>query len=78
MAKLNLLKSAWSSDGTILVRDLADEKKRIQSVDDLAVFRTVPLLPDETPITAPGTTPGATGVFLPTAGSDPHYVTMEL
>ena len=78
MAKLNLLKSAGSSDGTILVRDLADEKKRIQSVDDLAVFGTVPLLPGETPITAPGTTSGATGVFLPTVGSDPHNVTMEL
>ena len=41
MVKSKVLKSSWSSDGTVLVRDLLDEKHRIQSVDDLAVFGTV-------------------------------------
>ena len=35
MAKSNLLKSAWSSDGTILVRDLFDTKHRILTKEDL-------------------------------------------
>ena len=42
MVKNNLMKSAWSSDGAILVRDLSDTKHRILSESDLAVFGPVP------------------------------------
>ena len=42
MAISNLLKSAWSSDGTILVRDLFDTKHRILTKEDLTVFGPVP------------------------------------
>ena len=42
MVKNNLMKSAWSSDGAILVRDLSDTKHRILSESDLAVFGSVP------------------------------------
>ena len=42
MVKSGLLKSAWSSDGTILVRDLLDSKHRILAEADLAVFGPVP------------------------------------
>ena len=48
MAKANRLKSAWSSDGNILVRDLRDMKHRILSECDLAVFGSVPKLRGET------------------------------
>ena len=44
MVKLKYIKSAWSSDGTILVR-LGDEAvHRITSEDDLAQFGPVPSL----------------------------------
>ena len=42
MVKNILMKSAWSSDGAILVRDLSDTKHRILSESDLAVFGPVP------------------------------------
>ena len=48
MAKANRLKSAWSSDGNILVRDLGDTKHRILSECDLAVFGPVSKLKGET------------------------------
>ena len=47
MVKNKLLKSAWSSDGNILVHDLRDIKHRISTVDDLAKFGPVPLLNGE-------------------------------
>ena len=51
MVKNKLLKSAWSNDGNILVRDLRDIKHRISTVDDLAKFGSVPLLNGEAPAT---------------------------
>ena len=48
MVKTKLLKSAWSSDGNILVRDGEEEKHRITSESDLAVFGPVPKLFGET------------------------------
>ena len=48
MAKANRLKSAWSSDGNILVRHLGETKHRILSECDLAVFVPVPRLRGET------------------------------
>ena len=47
MAKTNILKSAWSSDGNILVRDSSDERHRIITETDLAVFGPVPKLRGE-------------------------------
>ena len=47
MVKLGQLTSAWSSDGTILVRDLRDTKHRIVSDSDLAVFGPVPVIADQ-------------------------------
>lgn len=47
MAKTNILKSAWSSDGNILVRVSADERHRIITESDLAVFGPVPKLRGE-------------------------------
>ena len=47
MVKLGQLASAWSSDGTILVRDLRDTKHRIASDSDLAVFGPVPDIADQ-------------------------------
>ena len=47
MVKLGQLASAWSSDGTILVRDLRDTKHRIASDSDLAVFGPVPVIADQ-------------------------------
>ena len=74
VVKSKVLRSSWSSDGTVLVRDLLDEKHRIQSVDDHAVFGTVPLLPGETPATEP---PGVAGDFFAGATTDPHDVSMH-
>ena len=42
MVKTKHIHSPWSSDGTILVRDLADNKHRIISENDLALFGPVP------------------------------------
>ena len=47
MAKTNILKSAWSSNGNILVRDSSDERHRIITETDLAVFGPVPKLRGE-------------------------------
>lgn len=47
MVKDKRLKSAWSSDGNILVRDLRDTKHRIMSEGDLSVFGPVPMLRGE-------------------------------
>lgn len=47
MVKTKHIHSAWSSDGTILVRDLADNKHRIISENDLALFGPVPKLRGE-------------------------------
>lgn len=44
MVKASLMKSSWSSDGTILVRDHADAVHRIISDSDLAKFGPVPKL----------------------------------
>lgn len=46
MVKLGQLAGAWSSDGTILVRDPRDTKHRIASDSDLAVFGPVPVIAD--------------------------------
>lgn len=51
MVKHNNLKSAWSSDGNILVRDIRDVKHRITSVGELAKFGPIPTLNRETPTT---------------------------
>ena len=48
MVKLNLLKSTWSSDGHILVRDGEDKRHRILTESDLALFGPVPKLWGET------------------------------
>ena len=74
VVKSKVLKSSWSSDGTVFVRDLLDAKHRIQSVDDLAVFGTVPSLPGETPATEP---PGVAGDFFAEATADPHDLSMQ-
>ena len=47
MVKEKHLNSAWSSDGTILVRDKDDEKHRIMCESDLAKFGPVPKLKGE-------------------------------
>ena len=47
MVKAGNLKSAWSSDGTILVRDKEDTKHRIVRESDLATFGPVPKLKGE-------------------------------
>ena len=73
MVKSKVLKSSWSSDGIVLVRDL-EEKHIIQSVDDLAVFGTVPLLPGETPATE---APGVACDFFAEATTDPHDLSMQ-
>lgn len=52
MVKTKHIHSAWSSDGTILVRDLADNKHRIISENDLALFGPVPKLRGEQSTTA--------------------------
>ena len=65
MVKTKLLKSAWSSDGNILVRDGEEEKHRITSESDLAVFGPVPKLFGE--IDAAGT---ADNVAAPHAPMD--------
>lgn len=46
MVKNKNLLSSWSSDGTILVRDLHDVVHRIQSENDLAQFGPVPVFTD--------------------------------
>ena len=48
MVKSKLMKSAWSSDGNVLVRDNDDDKHRITCVTDLATFGPVPMLRGET------------------------------
>ena len=79
MVKAKDLKSAWSSDGTVLVRDLEDEKHRIQSVGDLAVFGTVPLslLPGETPDTEAGAEPGPAVGFFSAPTPEVHGLSMD-
>ena len=47
MVKAGNFKSAWSSDGNILVRDKDDEKHRILTESDLAAFGPVPKLRGE-------------------------------
>ena len=47
MVKSKNLSSAWSSDGTILVRDKEDVKHKIMCENDLAAFGPVPKLKDE-------------------------------
>ena len=47
MVKEKHLSSAWSSDGTILVRDKEDTKHRIMCKSDLATFGPVPKLRGE-------------------------------
>ena len=47
MVKEKHLSSAWSSDGTILVRDKEDTKHRIMCESDLATFGPVPKLRGE-------------------------------
>ena len=47
MVKAGNFKSAWSSDGNILVRDKDDEKHRILTESDLAAFGPVPKLQGE-------------------------------
>ena len=47
MVKAGNLKSAWSSDGTILVRDKEDTKHRIVRESDLVTFGPVPKLKGE-------------------------------
>ena len=42
MVNNNLMKNAWSSDGSILVRDLSDTKQKFISESDLALFGPVP------------------------------------
>ena len=44
MVKLKYIKSVWSSDGTILVRNGDEDVRRITSEDDLAQFGPVPSL----------------------------------
>lgn len=63
MVKSNLIKSAWSSDGNILVRDSEDERHRITTESDLAVFGPVPKLRGETDST--GTADGTTASHAP-------------
>lgn len=46
MVKNRNLVSAWSSDGTILVRDQKDTIHRIQCENDLVQFGPVPVFPD--------------------------------
>lgn len=46
MVKNKNLMSSWSSDGTILVRDLHDVVHRIQSENDLVQFGPVPVFMD--------------------------------
>ena len=52
LLKSSKLKGAWSSDGTILVKDNGDKVQRINSLNDLAGFGYVPPLPK------PGTSAG--------------------
>ena len=52
LLKSSKLKGAWSSDGTILVKDNGDKVHRINSLNDLAGFGYVPPLPK------PGTSAG--------------------
>ena len=52
LLKSSKLKGAWSSDGTILVKDNGDKAHRINSLNDLAGFGYVPPLPK------PGTSAG--------------------
>ena len=62
--KSKKLKGAWSSDGTILVKDNSDKVHRIMSLDDLVVFGYVPLVPK------PGATTGSAATMgAPTAGA---------
>ena len=63
MVKSNLLKSAWSSDGNILVRDKEDKRHRILTESDLAVFGPVPKLWGETD--SAGSAEGASASHTP-------------
>ena len=63
MVKTSILKSAWSSDGNILVRDKDDERHRILYESDLAVFGPVPKLRGE--VDSAGTVAGASVPVTP-------------
>lgn len=39
--KSSLIKGAWSSDGTVLVKDLSDRVHRVNSLSDLSAFRAL-------------------------------------
>ena len=62
--KSKKLKGAWSSDGTVLVKDDGDKVHRIMSLNDLVRFGYVPPAPKPATSTDPGATTGT-----PTAGA---------
>ena len=57
MVKLKYIKSVWSSDGTILVRNGDEDVRRITSEDDLAQFGPVPSLDYQFSTTGAGRLP---------------------
>lgn len=57
LVKSGILKGAWSSDGTILIKDNADNVQRVNTLNDLVPFGFVPLPPGVKKSRAMGSVP---------------------
>ena len=65
LVKRDLLKGAWSSDGTILIKDNKDDVFRITSLTDLIPFGYTPPPPKKPGVPVPGTSTSTDAAVVP-------------